>query len=446
MQRKIIEKLKDWRDSKGRKPLILKGARQIGKTYILEDFGQKCFKQYHYINFEKDKNIYKLFEQDLDPRRIIQDISLKQKVKIDIKNDLIIFDEIQQCPEAITSLKYFNEDLPELAIVAAGSLLGVKLNQTSYPVGKVEHLNMFPMSFEEFLLGTGEEQLCELLENLKLGDSISSVAHELLWEQLKKYMVVGGLPEVVKVYREHKDDLFTAFSKVREAQLKLIETYNSDIAKHCGKENAMHIERIFKNIPYQLSQEHEGSANKYKFKGVLGGVNNYLRLSGPIDWLLANNLIIKVPIIQSIEFPLLANTKENRFKLYIFDIGILGALGDLDPQIIWDYDFKTYKGYFAENFIAQEFICKDARTNRLFSWRSGNQAEVEFVREIDKQVIPIEVKSGWATRTKSLKVYAERYKPAYRVIMSANNLNIDETNKVHRYPLYLAGKFPLTKP
>lgn len=440
MKREIWKKLEEWKGKKDRKPLILKGARQVGKTYILKAFGKESFPKFHYANFEKDKQLAKIFEKDLNPKRIIQELSFYLNTTIDIQNDFIIFDEIQNIPRALTSLKYFQEEIPSLAICAAGSLLGIQLCNESFPVGKVEFLNVFPMSFEEFLLGIKDVKSYDFLHDYNIEKPIPDIIHEHLWNQLKIYFIVGGLPEIVKTYRENITDFFAAIKKVREKQSNLILTYNADMAKHSGKENSMQIERLWQNIPAQLAKEQDGSAHKFKFKGVIPGIHGYSKLAGSIDWLISAGLIIKVHIINSGLLPFSAYAKENSFKLYLFDIGLLGALSDLPPKTIIDYNYGTYKGYFAENFIAQEFICSDIKN--LYSWR-GRTSEVEFLREHNGIVLPIEIKSGWITQAKSLKLFADKYKSKYKTIMSANKLFIDKVNNIHHYPLYLASKFPL---
>ena len=434
MRRNIWDKLVKWKNKKDRKPLILKGARQVGKTYILQAFGRENFSQVHYLNFEKHKQLGKIFEEDLIPRNILKDLSFYLNTSIDKENDLVIFDEIQNIPRALTSLKYFQEELPEMAVCSAGSLLGIQMSDESFPVGKVEFLNMFPMSFEEFLSGNGDTKSFEFLRNRERSEVIPQIVHNHLWEQLKIYFVVGGLPEIVKTFAEYKDNLFTALGKVREEQNNLLLTYIADIAKHSGKQNAMHVERLWRNVPAQLAREHDGSAGKFKFKGVIPGIKRYSKLAGSIDWLVSAGLIIKVSIVNSGQLPFSAYATENTFKLYVFDVGLLGALSDLSPKSIMEYEYGSYKGYFAENFAAQEFICSGVK--ELYCWKEGS-AEVEFLREINGDVLPVEIKSGWVTQAKSIKVFAQKYHPKYRMIFSANNLFLDTVNKVYRYPLYL---------
>lgn len=439
MERNIIGSLLAWKDKKERKPLLLRGARQVGKTYSLKDFGTNYFPRFHYLNFEEDAQLSTVFERDLNPHRIIEELSFYLDSRIDIKNDFLIFDEIQECPRAITSFKYFSETMPELALCGAGSLLGVQLSDASFPVGKVDFLNLFPMSFEEFLLGIEDVKSYDFLLEYKPVEPIPEIIHSHLWRQLLKYFVVGGLPEVVKTYRENKDDLFNAFQLVRKVQNNLILAYMADMAKHSGKQNSMHIERLWRNVPAQLARSQDGSAPKFKFKGVIPGIKGFSRLDGAIDWLSSDGLLIKTYIVESGLLPFSAYAKENFFKLYLFDVGILGAIGNLAPKTILEYEYGTYKGYFAENFAAQEFIYSGV--DQLFCWKK-NTAEVEFLREVDGCVFPVEIKSGWVTQSKSLKVFAAKYNPEYRTIMSARNVHIDPVKRLRLYPLYLAARFP----
>ena len=441
MKRSISRKLEEWQNKKGRKPLVIKGARQVGKTYILKEFANKCFSNTHYLNFEKDKQAAKIFEEELVPSKILEKLSFYLGAEISKDNDILIFDEVQNVPKALTSLKYFHEEMPELAICAAGSLLGLCLPEESFPVGKVEFMNMFPMSFEEFLLGVGDIKSYKVLQNVGLDNTIPDIVHEHLWEQLKIYFVVGGLPEIVSIYSANQDNLFSALKNVREKQADLILAYNADMAKHSGKQNAMHLERVWRNIPAQLAKEQDGLAPKFKFKGVVPGINRYSGLVGVIDWLVATGLIIKISIINNVKLPFSAYVSENNFKLYVFDVGILGALSDLSPSTILEYDYGSYKGYFAENFVAQEFLYSG--DSKLYCWRQRT-SEIEFLRDIEGKVLPIEVKSGWISQSKSLNVFDTMYTPDYKTVISARNFYIDKKKRIYKYPLYLASRFPLS--
>lgn len=440
MRRKYYKKLLEWKAGGHKKPLMLRGVRQCGKTHLLKHFGAKEFSNVHYFNFEQDPGLAHAFEGNLNPQSITNQLSFYQNRPINIGKDLVIFDEIQEIPKALTSLKYFQEEMPELALCCAGSLLGVRLNQESFPVGKIQTDYLYPLDFVEFLHAIDENQSAELIETCISKTEIPQLAHERIWERLKWYFIVGGLPEAVLTFLKHRDNLFKAFEKVRETQSQLISDYYSDIAKHSGKVNAMHIDRVWRSIPTQLAKVEEGSSKRFHFQGIIEGVDRYSRLTNVFDWLENAGLIFKIPIVQTAEQPLSAHTEESRFKLFIFDVGILGALSGLAPKTILDYQYGTYKGYFAENFVAQEFISENRK--ELYSWQH-DRSEVEFLRNIDGDILPIEVKSGTVTHAKSLQRYVDKYSPKYRTIMSGRPLKIDSRNGVHCYPLYLASRFPL---
>lgn len=422
MQRDIEIKLKSWQEKPGRKPLIMEGARQVGKTYILKSFGEKNFSKVHYINFEKQANYKKIFEKDLNPRRILEDLKIffDHDIAFEYGTELVIFDEIQECPNALSSLKYFYEEMPELHIAAAGSLLGIKLGESSYPVGKVETLQMFPMSFNEFLRNWKKDFL-------KLRVPISNrsdLSEETLWNLFKIYLVVGGLPEVVKTFLEHIDQnnmggtgTGEGLKLAREKQYDLIKAYNADIAKHSGKVNSMHIESLWQSAALQLGREQNEKAQKFKIKEAVPGIKEYSRLESALHWLLKTGLLLKCHIIKQARLPLKAYAEENQFKLFVFDVGILGALVDLQPKTILEYEYGTYKGFFAENFAAQELVCSDGKNDRLFSW-TGKSSEIEFVTDSDGDIVPIEIKSGNNTKSKSLDVFIGKYQPKSAFVLS----------------------------
>jgi predicted AAA+ superfamily ATPase len=435
MKRNVIESLNNWKSSANRKPLILKGARQVGKTHILKEFGCAAFPRCHYVNFEEDERLGRIFEQDLKPHRILDELQFYLDQIIDRRQDLVIFDEIQRCPKALTSLKYFSEEMPELALCAAGSLLGVTLHMESFPVGKVQFLDMYPLSFDEFLDGVEKERLAGLIRKHDLAQPIPEMAHEQLWELWKSYLIVGGLPEAVNHYRERQENLYEAVQMIRKTQRDLLDAYLADIAKHCGKTNAMHIERLWRNVPAQLAQAQNGSAGKFKLREGIPGIRGYERLSAPLDWLEGADLLIRVPIIDAVGIPLSGYARENRFKLYFFDVGLLGAMSGIAPATFLNYDFGSYQGYVAENFVAQELRAAGDKT--LYCWQ-GRTAEVEFLLEREGEIVPVEVKSGWVTQSKSLKVYADRHRPPKTYILSANN--VTHSNSRHYLPLYMAAR------
>lgn len=440
MKRTIAKELEAWRTRSGRKPLLLQGTRQVGKTYSLQEFGDTCFSKCHYINFEEQEAFISVFAADLNPNRIIQDLALLLNNHINLREDLLVLDELQQCPRALTSLKYFAEKMPELAVCAAGSLLGVHLGESSFPVGKVDELHMFPLTFEEFLMAGPNTMLYKAFKAIDDLIPLSDTLHAKLWDEFKLYLVTGGLPEVVSVFMRGRDDRLAAFREVRAIQTHLISEYVADMAKHCGKQNAMHLQRLWQNVPAQLGRDQDGSATKFTFKNVIPGIKGYERLVGTIDWLNAAGLIIRLPIVNSGQLPFTAYQRENFFKLFVFDVGILGALSHLPVTSILDYDYGTYKGYYAENFVMQELLT--THRDNLACWRE-RRAEIEFICEVDGSVIPIEVKSGWVTQAKSLRVFADKYAPPYCTVFSARNLEINQQLRKHHYPLYLASRFPL---
>jgi len=440
MKRNIHACLDRWRTSQGRKPLLLQGARQVGKTYSLREFAKTGFPRFHYINFEEQPSFVPVFAGDLTPDRIIQDLALLLNTPIDRQADLLILDEIQACPRALTSLKYFAEKMPELAVCAAGSLLGVHLGESPFPVGKVDELHLYPLTFDEFLMAGGTPVLHEAYAGIQRLTPLSVALHAKLWQEFKHYLVTGGLPEVVAAFQQNRDDLFAAFQHVRALQTRLISNYVADMAKHCGKQNAMHLERLWRHIPAQLGRDQSGSAPKFVFKDVLPGIRGYERMAGAIDWLTAAGLVLRIPIANSGLLPFPAYEKESFFKLFVFDVGILGALSQLPVKSVLDYDYGTYKGFYAENFAAQQF--RACGREPLACWREGI-AEIEFICVLDGAVIPIEIKSGWVTQAKSLRVFADKYHPPYGAVFSGRNLGADPRPGRHYYPLYLASKFPL---
>jgi hypothetical protein len=434
MKRKILKNLISWKNAKDRKPLILYGARQVGKTYVLKQFGTAEFGKLFYLNFdERREELSRLFSGDLSAKEIVMRIEILYQQKIDFDNDLLIFDEIQECPRALTSLKYFSESMKQLAVCSAGSHLGLFLNDESFPVGQVDMLNLYPMDFEEFLREQNPA-LAEALQAIRHPSEISEFLHAKLWETLKIFYVLGGLPAAVACFLDRRESMVEAFTAVRSVQKNLITGYMSDFSKHAGKENASHIRRIFENIPVQLSRETDGSARRFRFKGVVPNKTKYEALAGPIDWLVKAGLAIKVPITELATIPLKAYTKENFFKLYLFDIGVLGAMLDLPVEALLDQDYGMYKGFFAENYVAQALL--SAGMTELFSW-VHRTAELEFLCIIDGRIVPIEVKSGKQEKSKSLSEFAKRYSPPKMIRISA--LPFRQGTTVTNYPLYLAA-------
>lgn len=436
MERLMMKKLKEWKNRPNRKPLILRGVRQVGKTFLLKEFGLREFNKAHYLNFEKQKNLAQLFKPDLDVKRILIELEFFLDTSIDHKEDLIIFDEIQECPDALTSLKYFYEEMPHLAICSAGSLLGIYLNQGSFPVGKVEFETLRPMSFEEFLMAL-EDKALPFLQTQDISKPFSDLVHQHLFELFKIYLIVGGLPEVILCYKNIKDDLFKALQEVRKKQNDLIDAYYADISKHSGKVNAMHIDRVFRSAAIQIADVQDNGLSKFKIKGVVPGVSHYNRLAGAIDWLLSSGMLNKISLVESIRIPLKSQTKETFFKLVTFDVGILGAMAELSSKSILNYDFGSYKGYLAECFIAQELCFY--RDESLYSYNQPN-LEIEFVIDFEGQIVPLEVKAGNITQVKSLKKFCEHFKLKNAIVISAKNLAWVNDAPIQNLPLYAMSR------
>ena len=435
MEREIDKRLDSWRGNQVGKPLVLLGTRQVGKTHSLKEFGKRSFSHFHYYNFEKDLLLHSIFENDLDVDRILNELSFYSERKIDEAEDLIIFDEIQECPRALTCLKYFAEDRPGQAICCAGSLIGVKVSSESFPVGKVYYEWLGPMSFAEFLAGIDDQKGLNGLDEVREKHNPSRVIHEYLWGRLKDYFIVGGLPGAVDIFREHIKEKNLAFEKARKLQKDLLRDYVSDFAKHAGKLNATHIQAVFENIPMQLSENIDGSVKRYKFGNVIKNKRSFAELEGPIDWLVKAGLAIKVRICNRAELPLESFCVTNRFKLYLFDSGLLGCMLNIPISALLTENYGMTKGYFAENLTAQAF--NRGSDEHLYSWQES-KSEIEFLRVIDDTLIPIEVKAGIRTKAKSLQSYRQRYRPEYAIKISAKPLQIDKATGYYHYPLYMA--------
>lgn len=435
MRREIFVKLEKWAKHPQRKPLILKGARQVGKTYVVTEFGKAHFEKCHVFNFEENKEVCAVFEKNLDPKRIVEELSYAKQTPINIQKDLIFFDEIQECPKALTALKYFCEDMPDLSVISAGSLLGIKLSDESFPVGKVEFLHLYPMNFREFLVANDRPMLVDAYDHASIDNSIPDMAHQQLWQELLNYFVIGGMPQAVSTYIASKSDKMAAFVEVRKVQKYLVDSYSRDFAKHSGKTNSIHIISVFENVPMQLSAQVDASTKRYHFNHVIPGKKSFTQLQGPIDWLENAGLVIKVHICNRAEIPLKAFCKNNIFKLFIFDIGLLGVMLNLPVNSILKQDFGITKGYLAENFAAQEFLADGQ--DELFSWSERN-SEIEFVTIMGEAIVPVEVKAGYRTQAKSLQQFMIKYAPQTAVKLSANPFS--KSGRIVNLPLYLAGK------
>lgn len=431
MTRKKYSDLLKWKDESD-KPLIVNGARQVGKTHLVRLFGQTEFTKYHYFNFEENPELHKIFSQSLSVKKIVQNLELISSIPIN-KSELIIFDEIQACPKALTSLKYFSED-HTYKIISAGSLLGIHLNEESFPVGKVEFLDLFPLNFSEFLEVTNNF-LFQKYQVANISELVG-VLHDKLVETYLNYLYVGGMPEVVYYFANHAhENNLEHLLNVRAMQNNILKSYHSDFAKHSGKVNAMSLSSVWKNCALQIGQVQDDSVKRFKFQHVLPGKKQFSQFENIFNWLEKASLILKTYIIDKPEIPLLAYTKNSLFKAYIFDTGILNAFLEISPQIIFSQSLQTFKGFMAENYVAQELSSHGHKN--LFCWE-GKSSEIEFIIELNGVLCPLEVKSGLRTRSKSLQVYAEKYKPRKKIICNLGPYS--ENNGLYKVPLYAVEK------
>jgi predicted AAA+ superfamily ATPase len=429
MKRDIYKDLMNWKNSKRRKPLILKGARQIGKTYILKVFGENEYSNTAYINFEEDPEAKILFEGKLNPQKIIEKLSLYLNIKIEPKKSLIIFDEIQECPAALTSLKYFNEEANEYHLVTAGSLLGIKMKGiTSFPVGKVNFFNLFPFSYEEYLDGIGKSNLRTVLNNVNKMEPIDIIFHNELTENLKMYFFVGGMPEAILQYKKDKD-----FGVIREIQNEILTAYSMDFSKHPTKSEAINIMNVWNSIPTQLAKENK----KFQYNNISKHAKA-IKYRNSIDWLVNAGLVYRSFNVKTPKLPISAYRESNNFKLFLLDVGLLGAMLNLTTKTIVERNklFLEYNGAFTENYVAQELIANKCK--ELYYWRSGNSAEVDFILSDGNNIIPLEVKSGLSKKKKSLIVYKNKYNPSK--IIRTTLMNFKKDGKMYNYPLYAVSK------
>lgn len=425
MERFAMEKLLQWKEKKNRKPMILKGARQVGKTWLMKEFGRRYFKYTAYINFDNNKHMKDVFESDYDIGRILMAVNIASGTKIIPGETLIIFDEIQENSKAIASLKYFYENAPEYAVIAAGSLLGVAIhNGVSFPVGKVDTLELNPLSFREFLCAVDEEGLWKLLDTDE--KELLKAYREKYIDWLKKYYYIGGMPEVVAAFTENKD-----FQEVRYLQKKIIEMYEDDFSKHTTEKELPRIRMVWNSIPMQLAKE-----NKKFFFGRIREGARAKDFEIAIEWLQDCGLIKKVYNISKPAVPLKAYIELSAFKLYLLDVGLLGALSELDAMSILEGNavFAEFKGALTEQFVHQQLIADTEYTPYYYS-ETKSEGEIDFVIQKGAYIIPIEVKAEENLRAKSLRGYCDKYKPEIAVRTSMSDYR--EQEWLVNVPLYL---------
>ena len=424
MKRFALEKLIEWKDKENRKPLIIRGARQVGKTWLMKEFGRICFEKVAYVNFDNNKRLEQVFEVDINIDRILLAISIETGVSIDAKNTLLIFDEVQEVPKALSSLKYFCENAPEYAIVAAGSLLGVALHKgTSFPVGKVDFMDLYPLTFLEFLYALGEERFANVLQSDDT-EMITMFKTKYI-ERLREYYYVGGMPEVVKTYVNSKD-----FKQVREIQKNLLNYYRQDFSKHAEVSLVPRLNLVWDSIPMQLAKENK----KYIYGQVRKG-SRAKDFELALQWLLDCGLIHKVQRVGKVALPLKAYLDLDAFKVYLLDIGLLIAMTDLDAQVIIDGNriFTEFKGALTEQYVLQQLIASEGIEPYYYS-TSNSSGEIDFMIQGKTSIIPLEVKAEENLRAKSLKAFCEKYHPKYAVRTSMSDYR--EQEWMTNIPLY----------
>ena len=431
MYREIINDLKRWKDKKRRKPLLLTGVRQCGKTYIVEKFGKEYFESYVYVNFEEAKTLSAIFDYDYDVKRIITEIERRYRTKIVPGKTLVFFDEIQECARAITALKYFCEEMKDLHLICAGSLLSVaiKKENISFPVGKVNRMQLYPMSFKEFVIANDGEDLINTFEKWPIDRPVPELYSVPMKKLLKEYYIVGGMPEVVKTWIEtHNTD------DVEEIQKEILNDYADDFSKHAPAVEIPKIRWIWDSVPVQLAKEN----NKFVFSHVKEGKRS-AELEDALEWLSDAGLIIKTELVEKPEIPLSGFADKTYFKVYMSDIGLLRAKSNVSADIILEDSvlYDRFIGAFAENYVRNEL---NAIGKETYFWRSGNTAEIDFIYQEDSHIIPVEVKAADNTQAKSYKQFCKKYEPDKGIKLSQKNIAENQCEKTITYsiPLYLA--------
>lgn len=405
MYRIAIEKLSKWKENKYRKPLIIEGARQVGKTWLMKEFGKKAYKDTVYINFDSNSQMAELFASDLDTNRLIMGLELYAGRKINPDDTLLIFDEIQEVPRALASLKYFCENAPEYHMVCAGSLLGIALHEgTSFPVGKVDFLKLYPLSFKEFLMAVGKERFAELLDKQDF-EMITNFKQTYI-DALKHYYFVGGMPEAVQSFAENKD-----FNEVREIQKRILLAYEQDFSKHASNEIVPKLRMIWNSIPSQLAKE-----NKKFIYGLVREGARAKEYETAIMWLSDCGLVHKVSRVNAAGIPLKAYEDLKAFKLYLVDVGLLGCMTGLRQRTLLDGNdlFIEFKGALTEQYVCQQFKTIEDFGVYYYTNDRGS-CEVDFIVDTGEQIVPVEVKAEVNLRAKSLKTYVEKFLPEIAV-------------------------------
>lgn len=425
LQRIAIYDLKKWKESPERKPLIIRGARQVGKTWLMKEFGQSCYDNYVYFNFDEEDELKSVFEVNKNPQRIIELLSMIAGEKIAPGKTLVIFDEVQECPEALNTLKYFKEKANEYHVIAAGSLLGTLLAQPkSYPVGMVNLLDLYPLTFDEFLEAT-EPALFSYYNSIQKGQSIEEIFHNRLLESYNNYLIIGGMPECVASWINYRDP-----ASVSRIQRELIEIYENDFSKHNGKVNSGRILMVFRSIVSQLAKSNE--------KFIYGAVRQGARardFEEAIEWLVSAGMLNRIYNVSKMEHPLLAFDKLDQFKLFLFDTGLLKHMAGVDNSAILLKSDYQFKGALTENYVLQQLRGQFEVEPRYYSDKRG---EIDFVLQNGVEIIPVEVKGGEDKSAPSFKRYIAEHHPEHAIRFS--KLGYRRDGEITNIPLYLARK------
>ena len=426
MKRKISKLLSEWKTNPKRMPLIINGARQVGKTYIIKQFGKEQYEHLLYLNLEIEDNFCKFLETELSPDKIIQYLEAAKGVNVKAGNTLIFFDEIQVCEQALTSLKYFCEQAPEQHVIAAGSLLGVSINRNkhSFPVGKVQQINMYPMDFEEFLWAMDREKLSEEIKaHFDKDLAMPNALHDIALQYHQQYMIVGGMPAAVSSFIETG-----SYNNVQLIQNDIMQQYIADMSKYATSATSVKIRACYNSIPAQLAKDN----NKFQYKTVQRGGTATI-FGEAIDWLQFAGIVLKCQRLEHGFIPLNAYADLSNYKLYMADIGILTLHSRIPLQTMLSpiEVHNIFLGSMAENYVAQAFVNKGYD---LFYWQSEGKAEIDFVLQIQDSVIPVEVKKGHRNRSRSLGIFANKYKSPYAIRISKKNFGFE--NNIKSVPLY----------
>ena len=432
MYRKAIEQLKTWKDKPHRMPLLIVGARQVGKTWLIKRFGVESFENMAYLSFDTSPALTRTLENTVSPKELIPVLSAETGVAIKPGRTLIVFDEIQEAPRALLSLKYFMEEASEYHVIAAGSALGVMLHShSSFPVGKVEFLDLYPMSFDEFLQATGEEQLASFLQNASL-ERIAPF-HEKLMRLVREYLYIGGMPAVVAAYAENRGD----FGLLRKVQDTILRAYDRDFSKYATPLFATKLRKVWQSLPSQLAKE-----NRRFTYAAIRESGRGRDFASTIQWLKDSSMVSPIYAVTAVLHPLAAYSNDAIFKLFLHDVGLLSAMADLNQRAIalGDEIFREFKGSLAEQFVFQELAYSLHKP--LFYWSKENsRASIDFlVQNHEGNTIPIEVKSGVRLSSQGLNAYRATYSPAYSIRTSLAEYKYDAGNRIYDIPIYAISR------